>query len=294
MPPEQAMGRTHGADVTADIYSLGAVLYACLTGRPPFEAANHVDLLLNVLETEPVPPRRLDPRIPRELERICLRCLEKDPRRRYRSAAELAVDLDLFLRGEPLLTASTNRWDVVRRWPRRYPALCAHVGALVLIEVIRQAKIIFAGFDNVDWAYHVQFTGIIALLAALCFCFQVLLLRNDVWSSVTRYVWAGCDVAFLTWSLLLARGPLGLLFPVYALLIVGSVSFFRVRLVSFMTVACLASYGLVLAIRPDQAQPPHYAFVGGATILLIGVIMGLHVRRMRILSQYYDRGQSAR
>jgi eukaryotic-like serine/threonine-protein kinase len=287
MSPEQATGRIREVDASTDVYSLGAVLYAALTGRPPFQAANHVDLLLSVLESEPVPPRRENPRIPRELERICLRCLEKDPRRRYRSAEELAHDLDLFLRGEPLQVATSRVTDAVRRWPRRYPALAAHWAALGFLELFRQAKILFVSAEGFDYRYHFQFTAIIAGLAVVCALFQWMLTRQR-WSTAVRFLWAAADVAFLTWALLLARGPLGLLLPVFALLIVGSVSFFRVRLVSFMTVCCLAAYGLVLWVRPQEAQPPHYVFVCGAALALIGLILGLHVRRMRQLSQYYE------
>jgi len=104
MAPEQASGVARVA-APADVYALGAILYECLTGQPPFRGPSPMDVLMRVLTEDPTPPRELKPDIPRDLEFICTRCLEKNPTRRYQSASELASDLDRFLHGEPVSTA---------------------------------------------------------------------------------------------------------------------------------------------------------------------------------------------
>ena len=130
MPPEQAMGKS--VTFRSDVYSLGAILYDCLTGRPPFRADTPVDTCRQVVDTEPVSPRLLNPKVPVDLETICLKCLAKDPSERYSTAQELADDLARFGKGEPIHARPIRPWVRLWRWSERNPALSG-MGIAVLV-----------------------------------------------------------------------------------------------------------------------------------------------------------------
>ena len=137
MSPEQAVGGKQVGPST-DIYALGAILYDLLTGRPPFEGETTLDTMLQTVHKEPLSPRALQPGLPRDLEVICLKCLEKVPERRYAAALELAEDLERLLRNEPVLARPISRAERSLRWARRNPAaaLSLSVAALALLVLI--------------------------------------------------------------------------------------------------------------------------------------------------------------
>jgi len=133
MPPEQARGQHELVGPLADVYSLGATLYCLVTGRPPFQAATPMQTLFQVVASEPVPPRRLNPAVDRDLETICLKCLEKDRARRYTSAAALGADLRRYLSGEPIQARPIAQWERAVKWARRKPAIAALASALTVV-----------------------------------------------------------------------------------------------------------------------------------------------------------------
>jgi serine/threonine protein kinase/Tfp pilus assembly protein PilF len=136
MAPEQARGQAKAVGPAADVYALGAILYECLTGRPPFKAASMVETLEQVRRDDPVPPSRLQPKVPRDLETICLKCLRKEPEKRYASAGALAEDLKRFLDGEPIRARRVRLWERAAKWARRRPAAAALLGILVTAAVV--------------------------------------------------------------------------------------------------------------------------------------------------------------
>jgi eukaryotic-like serine/threonine-protein kinase len=144
--PEQAAGKQNGTGVSADIYSLGAILYHLLTGRPPFQGETLPEILRQVQDTDPVAPRRLNPSVPVDLQTICLKCLQKETARRYESAHALATDLGHFLADEPIHARAVSPLEKIWMWGRRRPALAALIVAIHLV--------FFLGIVGVLWQWQ--------------------------------------------------------------------------------------------------------------------------------------------
>jgi len=150
--PEQVEGRARSAGPEADVYALGAILYEMLTGRPPFQGATSLETLEQVRVQEPVSPRRLQPKVPGDLEVICLKCLAKEPRRRYASAADLGDDLQRFLDGVPIHARPASTAEHVVKWVRRRPAI-ALLTSLVAVVTL-------AGVAGLAWQWQQTRAGL--------------------------------------------------------------------------------------------------------------------------------------
>ncbi len=142
MAPEQAEGRRESVTIAADIHGLGAILYELLTGLAPFRGESVVEVLRKVREQEPEPPGRIHPRVPRDLATIALKCLEKDPKRRYATAEAMADDLDRWLSGKPIEARRASSAERVAKWARRRPTAAALLGVCVLLAATIDVAIV--------------------------------------------------------------------------------------------------------------------------------------------------------
>src|SRR5438094_1070311 len=135
MAPEQAVGNNAAISSVTDVYGLGAVLYQLLTGQPPFAGGTTYETIKLLLDTEPKPPRLVNPKIDRDLSTICLKCLEKDPKRRYASSLALAEDLERWLKHEPIRARHTGIFVRGRKWVRRNPTSALLAASLIVLAV---------------------------------------------------------------------------------------------------------------------------------------------------------------
>lgn len=285
MSPEQASGRNSLISARSDVYSLGAMLYEMLSGRPPFREATPLDTLVQVIEGEPTLLRQLVTSIPRALELICFKCLEKDPARRYGSAAELAADLKRFLKGEPVEAHHGGLWQTLERWGRRQPNLVVHLVAISCVLIVVQLRYWMVDTDPVAHALVMFVLGLWWLSSVL----WQQLLKRDRMATASRVGTIVGDVALLTAALYLSGWTNGTLLVVYPLLIVASGLWFQVSLVLLTMVATEVAYFALLLLQPALRYPWHHALIVAIVLLMTGAASAFQVNRVRALSRFYER-----
>ena len=286
MAPEQAASRK-AITPTADIYALGAILYELLTGKPPFKAATNLDTLVMVLESEPAPPRLLRPGIPRPLESIVLKCLEKVPEKRYATAEALAADLQRFLAAEQVQAQPLSPWRSILHWTRREPALASHIGALIVFVGILQANYHLS--KNVDLLLHLRVLVLLGIWIVLSFVYQALL-RRQIEPTKVACAWIATDVLIFS-LVLMARGvETGPLIIGYPILIAIAGLWFKASVIWFATLATEIG---VLTLLPywhgwDYLRDnPHHPLLVMVMLAVQGMVMAYQVERVRSLSRFY-------
>ena len=306
MAPEQATGSRAGLGPATDVYGLGAILYELLAGRAPFRAPTVMETVVQVLERDPAPPREIRPEIPRELESVCLKCLEKVPKDRYPSAEALADDLNSYLQGDGIEAAGPLAR--LRRWNRREPELVSRLGGLSLMAVFTQIN--FHTSSAPDFRMHIWVQGILALWAILSVIFQIRL-RSGAPSDRVRVLWSAADIACVTAVIRLlekvipgASGGPGIvqveatLLVAYALLIAASGLWWRVQLVWITTFLAMTAFvwlyvdaslwwrGGRLRWRPTPDLIHPNIFLG--SLALTGYVVARQVKRILALGRYYE------
>jgi serine/threonine-protein kinase len=287
MAPEQASGRLSEISPKSDVFSLGAILYELVTGRAPFAADSPLDTLLNVLEGEPTWPREINRRVPGDLARICMKCLEKNPAERYPSAAALAEDLEAFLRGEPV---EGTRFAIVprmRRWARRQPALVSRLTGLLAIMIILEVAFILMA-PPLHTPVQLRIHATLGIWAAVCVLFQWVFRRHR-WSEVTPYFWTTADAVLLTTLLYQADPPLGTMMAAYPLQVTVSGLFFNVWVVGWTTLVAAVAYAVLLFLRPDGVGLFYHPVLLVALLCVTGGAVAYQVHRVRALSHFYER-----
>ena len=283
MPPEQAAGKISQITTRSDVYGLGAILYEALTGRPPFREDTPHRTILQVLESEPTLPVQLNPRIPAELERICLKCLEKDPSRRYGSATDVADELDRFLRHEPIEAQPAGLRARILRWLRRETGLASRLAIMLVAILVTQAEHVFS---HRELSYHWDIKLAFASWALLAVIFQWFL-RREKTAEFARLGWAVTDPMFLLYVLKQAD-EIETILVGYPVIIAASGLWFRERLVLVSTASCIVSYGALLALRHEPISLVHYPVIFVTALAVIGGVVAFQVQRVRTLSRYFE------
>jgi serine/threonine-protein kinase len=306
MAPEQATGSRAGLGPTTDVYGLGAVLYELLTGRAPFRAPTIMETVVQVLERDPAAPRELRPEVPRDLESICLKCLEKAPKDRYTTAAALADELDNYLQGDGIEAAGVA--SRLRRWNRREPELVARLGGLILMAIITQINFHFSPDPHPVLHWTIQ--AVLGLWGLSSLVFQASL-RAGSRADRVRVLWSAADILCLTIVTRLLESPTvhpttgkdvmdveTTLLVGYPLLIAASGLWWRVHLVWITTIMAMAAFaglyldaalwwdGGSLGWRPSPDLLHSNVFAAG--LVLTGFIVVRQVKRILALGRYYE------
>jgi len=286
MAPEQATGRRAQIGPAVDVYSLGCLLYFVLTRQAPFHGPTPFDILMQVIEREPPLPRQMNRLIPRVLERICLRAMDKSIAGRYPSAQHLAEDLEKFLKDELVVWPEIPWSQRISAWWRREPILVAHLCGIVATAMIVTVAVTLR--ESTDYRFYWARMAIFSIWAITSIVLQKLLTRPR-WKDPICYIWAAVDIILYTSLLMFADPPRGPLLIGYPMLIVASGLFYRRTFVLFMTTGCTLGF-LVLVLLSGQTDfiKPDFCAIFITGMAVIGLMLSAMIRRIRAICTYYD------
>jgi serine/threonine-protein kinase len=282
MAPEQAAGHAKEVTVAADVYGLGAVLYYLLTGKPPFVADSPFDVIQLVLEGDAALPRTVNPRIGSDLERICLRCLEKDPGKRYASAAELAEDLEKYLQGEVISFPARTLGERLWMWTRKQPGLVLRAAGLVASALVSQISFQLRGAPD-SHQHYLVITVIGLWLSGSVLCQRAT--TKPAHAERARFAWAALDALSVTAILLLDEAAESVLMALYPALVGISGLWFRPHLVLLATTLSELGYLLlitttVFVTKQPLQHPPHWPAIFMVVLALEGLCVAYMAHRV--------------
>lgn len=285
MAPEHASGRSISTTAMSDVYSLGALLHFLCAGQPPFSGPTPFDVLMQVLDRAPVPPSKLNRRVSYELDYICSRALEKEPRDRYANANLLSQDLTRFLTGKPIDCPKLSLYSRFESWWRREPILLVHICGIGVTTAIVALAQWSRGTISDEFAARMVLL-LSWLLASFALQYGVV---RERWRDAACLTWAMVDVCIYTTLIAFAAPPRSMLLVGYPMLVVASSLFYRKRFLVFMTTVCIAGFLMlgVLAPMEDFVRVDFAAiFITGLVVICLTLLST--IRRVRSMSLFYD------
>ena len=295
MSPEQADAQHAEVGTVSDVYSLGAILYEMITGRPPFQSENTFATLVDVIEAEPAAPTSINKTIPRDLETICLKCLAKDPNNRYASAEELANDLDRFLQREPIAARRLGPLGRAMRWARRKPLLAVSCTGTAVFYGYHLFAMLVLELPGESGFFHWFVTIGLSIFVLATIAFQRMM-DSEHWRGAGRYSYqfvltAGMVAGFTVGD------PQSAPYQVILLLICGSALIEQSgRMVWYATGLVLAGYTWILVFtawrRSDDGVSVANSIGMYLSIIVMGFMMYLLIRRSRVADT--DRSTASR
>jgi serine/threonine-protein kinase len=284
MAPEQAWGEQSRIGKPTDVYAIGAILYRALTGKLPVEGTNFLETILKTRDLEPTTTRKYVAGVPRALDAICLKCLEREPSRRYADAGELAADLRAFQREEPIKASRPGVVQRIRRWNRTYPFLASHVWGLLFLFVIVQLNWLTMGSEL---TYHLRISGMLVAWLLLAIGLQVFVAGKALQQPVAA-IWLALDAAIMTIFLLVTKHDPSQLLIGYPTLTLASALFEKVRSVAVMTGVTMLAHASLLVLRPELCDPWSHAVLFQALLLIIGFLAASLVRRIKQYRRIFE------